>query len=86
MKFEYHCKKSIELFGSDGAEFHKWLDQYFAIRGYDHRKILHHKEGIEIGCMLFGEIARQHLKQHVLDDYSGYLDEVPSIEDLKGVF
>ena len=66
-KFEEHCRISMEKFGEDGAEYHKWIDQYSKY-GYRHRQVLHHKEGVEVGVQLFGEKAKRHLEQHIMDD------------------
>ena len=68
MKYEDHCKKSIELFGEDGAEYHHWIDQHFKEKGFSHRNILHNENGIEQGVKIFGEKARKHLVQHLIDD------------------
>jgi len=80
-EFKKHCEISLERFDEDGAEFHKWIDQY-ATEGYRHRQVLHNKEGVEVGVQLFGEKARRHLEQHIKDDYQK--DKVPSIKDLRG--
>ena len=66
-EFKEHCEISKDLFGEDGEEYHKWIDQY-AKYGYRHRQVLHNREGIEVGVQLFGEKARKHLKQHLKDD------------------
>ena len=81
MKFEEHCRKSKELFGGDGAEFHKWIDQYAKKFGYYHRDILHTREGVEIGVQIFGEIARRHLEQHIKDDL--VVEKIPTIQELR---
>lgn len=78
---EDHCEKSKGLFGEEGKEYHKWLDQY-ATEGYRHRQVLHNKEGVEVGVQLFGEKARKHLEQHIKDDYE--TDKIPTIKDLRG--
>lgn len=80
MEFERHCKKSMEMFGESGSEYHKWIDNY-ARYGYHHRQILHNKEGVEIGVQIFGEIARRHLEQHIKDDFK--VDKVPTIRQLR---
>jgi len=84
MRCKEHCAKSKELFGEEGESYHKWIDSYAAL-GYRHRLILHHKEGIEVGIQLFGEKARKHLEQHVIDDYSMNTPciEIPTIEQLR---
>jgi hypothetical protein len=79
MRHEDHCEKSMHLFGEDGAIFHKWIDQYAAVIGWNHRAILHHREGIEIGIRLFGEIARKHLEQHIKDDFGTEI--IPTMKD-----
>lgn len=68
MMFEEHCKKSEELFGETGSEYHKWIDQHAKSHGYPHRHILHTLKGIELGVKEFGEVARKHLEQHIRDD------------------
>ncbi len=80
MRLRSHCDKSIELCGEDGREYHIWIDQY-AEYGWHHRQILHNKEGVEIGVQIFGEIVRQHLEQHVKDDF--HTDKVPTINQLR---
>ena len=79
-KFIEHCNKSKELFQDEGKQYHMWIDQ-FAKFGYHHRQVLHNKEGVEIGVQIFGERARQHLKQHIFDDYK--TDRVPTIRNLR---
>jgi hypothetical protein len=80
-EFSEHCKKSLELFGEEGKEYHAWIDQY-AVDGYRHRQVLHNKEGVEVGVQLFGEKARRHLERHIKDDYEK--ESIPSIETLRG--
>ena len=79
-KYKEHCEKSKEIFGEEGKEYHAWIDQ-FAKFGYHHRQVLHNVEGMEIGVQIFGERARQHLKQHILDDYKS--NRVPTIRNLR---
>ncbi len=82
MWFIEHCQISQRMFDEEGEEYHKWIDQYAAIHGYTHRRVLHNKEGVEIGVQLFGEKARRHLEQHIKDDYGRVI--IPSIQDLRG--
>jgi len=79
---EEHFKLSKDKFGKDGKEYHKWLDQYFpSFNKHEHRKVLHNREGVEVGVQLFGEKARLHLEQHIKDDYGK--DTIPKIKDLR---
>jgi len=80
-KFTEHCETSLELFGEDGAEYHRWIDQHNTY-GYRHRQVLHNKEGVEVGVQLFGEKARRHLERHIKDDYGK--DKIPTIRELIG--
>lgn len=82
MRLEKHCRISEKLFGTDGKAYHQWIDQYSKYHGYAHRDILHHKEGVEIGVQVFGEVARPHLEQHVMDDLC--VDQVPTIMEWRG--
>ena len=67
-----HCAKSKQLFGEEGKDYHLWFDQYFKIFGYDHRRILHTKEGLIIAVRIFGPNCRKHLVQHLKDDHCKY--------------
>ena len=75
-----HCEKSLKLFGEEGKDYHTWLDSYKKL-GWKHRFVFHHKEGVEIGVILFGEQARKHLEQHIKDDWE--LDFIPSLSSVK---
>ena len=75
-----HINTSIIKFGDDGKEYHVWIDQY-KVEGYRHRQVFHHKEGIEVGVLLFGEKARKHLEQHIRDDYK--TEDIPTIRQLR---
>jgi hypothetical protein len=43
--------------------------------------VLHHKEGVEVGVQLFGEVARKHLEQHIRDDLQ--VEKIPSVEEVR---
>lgn len=85
MNWEGHCISSRVTFDECAAEVHKWFDQYATDPfNHDHRKVLHHREGVEVGVQLFGEWARKHLIQHLLDDYGlDDVKEIPSILQLR---
>ncbi|MCB1146989.1 MAG: hypothetical protein KDK38_09320 [Leptospiraceae bacterium] len=48
MKFEDHCKESIELFGAPFEQVHLWLDEFAGTPEYGmrHRKVRHHQAGL----------------------------------------
>ena len=79
-EFKWHCDKSEELFSEKGEEYHCWIDHH-AVDGYRHRQVLHNKEGVEVGVQLFGEKSRNHLEQHIRDDYKK--NKIPSIKELR---
>lgn len=83
MDNKLHCEKSLELFDEDGAQIHSWLDSYASVQGWSHRMILHNKEGIEIGVMIFGEGARKHLTQHIMDDYMCSKANIPTCKEIR---
>lgn len=70
MKFEDHCKESIELFGEAFEEVHQWLDEFAGQEPYGmrHRKVRHHLAGIREAEKLFGKKGAQVAKQHILSD------------------
>jgi hypothetical protein len=77
---EEHEKACMEKFGESFAEVHAFLDQYYAqFPGTNHRRLLHHKRGVELVVRKFGEAARGPTEQHVELDW-GWLPE--SWEDL----
>jgi hypothetical protein len=57
------------------------MDQYaLGPTNHSHRKVLHHREGVEVGVMLFGDDSRKFLEQHVMDDYK--TNKIPTIAEL----
>lgn len=60
-----------------GREVHKFLDQFFAQFGIDHRVVLHHKVGMKIVAARFGPDAIIIAEQHIRDDWAGQLPEGP---------
>ena len=69
---EKHCE---EQFGKAFSEVHSFLDQYAnRFRGINHRRLLHHRMGIELIVKQFGEIARGPAEQHIELDF-GFIPE-----------
>ena len=83
MERKYHTDKSMKLFDESGEEYHIWIDQYAQKYGYYHRDVLHNREGIEVGVQLFGECARRHLTQHIMDDRMVDEEYIPTIQNLR---
>jgi hypothetical protein len=75
MNQDQHEKICTEAFGQPFPEIHAFLDQYYAqFPGINHRRLLHHKRGVELVILEFGEEARGPAKQHIELDW-GFLPE-----------
>lgn len=70
MKFEDHCRESIEHFGAPYEEVHRWLDAFARTGTYGmrHRCKRHHLKGIEEVRLLFGDDAAPVARQHIIAD------------------
>jgi hypothetical protein len=68
--FEKHCKESDRLFGNPFPEVHNWLDEFQGTPQYRmrHRRVRHHESGIQQAIELFGELAGQAARQHIISD------------------
>lgn len=84
-KIETHCKDCLEKLGETFEYVHKWLDEYFMSAKYKthHRKLRHHKEGIEEVRKIWGDKAAKaaeiHIKRDLKED--GYDGEIPKNEE-----
>ncbi len=68
--FEQHCAESVASFGKPYDQVHRWLDE-FAGRppyGMRHRKLRHHRAGIEEVRKLWGDEAAAAARQHIISD------------------
>jgi len=81
MKFEDHCKESIELFGAPYGEVHNWLDEFMGTEKYGmrHRRVRHHKQGLTQVESIFGKDAVKVAKQHIISDLKeeGWTEDDP---------
>jgi Domain of unknown function (DUF6915) len=68
--FVEHCEESKRLFGKPFKEVHLWLDEFAGKppHGMRHRKKRHHEAGIQQAVELFGDLAGQAARQHVISD------------------
>ena len=58
-----------------GRDVHLFIDQFAWKFKYDHRIVLHHKQGVEWIVKQLGENARWIAEQHIKDDWDGKLPE-----------
>ena len=68
--FEAHCDESIIRFGEGFEEVHRWLDEFQGTPKYRmrHRRVRHHEAGIREVKALFGELAGEVARQHIISD------------------
>jgi len=83
--FEQHCAESVDLCGKPCEEVHRWLDE-FAFRppyGLHHRRLRHHRAGIEEVRRRWGDEAAAAARQHIISDLKmeGWTDEQPFPKD-----
>ncbi len=70
MKFEDHCKESLQLFGKPFEEVHRWLDEFAGKPPYGmkHRRVRHHLAGILEAERRFGPGAAEAARRHIISD------------------
>jgi len=61
MKTEDHCKLTKNKFGRKYLYIHKYLDKFYKVVGKEHRKALHHVEGI---LLCANEIKRMKVYEY----------------------
>lgn len=78
MNLEEHCKKDIELFGTDYPSIHKDLDSTMTRVGHPHRKDTHYLEYV-IGKYNHGMWSINGVRsaiQHIIDDCGQIMLEI----------
>lgn len=80
--FQKHCRSCHDLLGDEFKYVHLWLDEFFALKGPAHRKIRHHKEGIEECRNKWGDRAAEAAELHITEDIFGL--PIPSQTDYIG--
>jgi hypothetical protein len=88
MMLEDHEKRSLDYFGAEYTEVHKWLDEFAGMPhcGMKHRKFRHHLAGIEEVRKMWGDEAAAVAKLHITDDFKwleGWKDGDPFPKDEK---
>lgn len=66
--FTEHCEQCEKEFGESFHYVHRWLDEFFIIKGPTHRKIRHHWEGIEEVRIKWGDKAAKAAELHLKED------------------
>jgi hypothetical protein len=83
--FEQHCHESITRFGQSFEEVHRWLDEFQGTPKYRmrHRRVRHHEAGIQEATALFGDVAAEAARQHIISDLKeeGWTETDPFPQD-----
>ena len=76
MHIDQHAETCVKKFGKPYFEVHRFLDRYEQdFRGYEHRRFLHHRMGVELVVATYGEEARAPAELHIRQDTGGELPE-----------
>lgn len=70
MKYEEHCADCVTYLGEPFGYVHKWMDELFHHQRYGihHRRVRHHKAGIEEVRAKWGDRAAQAAYRHIVAD------------------
>lgn len=85
MKLKEHEEQSVLWFDKPWTEVHVFLDQFYPVfRGAEHRRVLHHKAGVNEVVRRFGEEARPVAELHIKEDWVRYCGvfDVPELEEI----
>ena len=75
MDLEEHERECMKELGEPWTHVHVFMDRYAKeYRGFVHRRLLHHRLGIELAVRAFGEEARMAATLHVQQDL-GFVPE-----------
>ena len=74
MMREEHARSCEAAFGEGFREVHDFLDQYAHRFPRIHRKLYHHKKGVELIVAKFGPEARKAAERHIVED-EGFVPE-----------
>ncbi|MFA4902274.1 MAG: hypothetical protein WC600_05960 [Desulfobaccales bacterium] len=67
---EAHCQESMRRFGQAFEAVHRWLDELAGKPPYGmrHRRVRHHEAGMREAKVLFGDIAGEVARHHIISD------------------
>ena len=74
MHFENHCQRTLLVLGHEMPHVHEWMDEEaWTTGGFNphHRRVRHHRQGIEQVRARWGDEAAKAAERHVLDDLFG---------------
>lgn len=72
MHYKDHCKDCQEKLGNPWYVVHRWLDEFAYSPGgmfrKEHRRVRHHKQGVEQVRRMWGDQAAMAAEVHILAD------------------
>jgi hypothetical protein len=72
LDLETHIKHTLRIYQRRAEEVHRFLDQFWPKYKISHRRLLHHRLGIQLAVKHLGETAWGPAELHIIDDL-GYL-------------
>jgi hypothetical protein len=66
--FNDHVKHTLRIYGRRADEVHLFLDRFFPKYRISHRRLLHHRLGVQLIVKKLGEKARGPAELHIVDD------------------
>lgn len=75
---EEHSKDCVYYLGKPFTEVHEWLDEFYATKGFRHRIMRHHVEGVEEARRKWGDRAATAAQIHIIKDCYG---KIPTREE-----
>jgi predicted HD phosphohydrolase len=83
--FAQHCAETTAALGQLFDEVHLWLDEFAGKPPYGmrHRKLRHHRAGIELVRKLWGDQAAEAARLHIIADLrqDGWTEDDPFPRD-----
>lgn len=76
-----HERDCLAELGSPWTHVHEWLDAYFTEMGPSHRRMHHHREGVEEARRLWGDDAARATEIRILADCGSRIPTKSDYED-----
>lgn len=87
MDLTEHCRECLNKLGEEFREVHQWLDAFAGTPKYGmrHRRVRHHKRGIEEVRTKWGDKSAEAARLHIISDLKeeGWQEKDPFPRDEK---
>jgi len=79
---QQHCRECKKEMGTPWMKVHEWLDEFAKEQGAPkHRRMRHHKEGVEEVRDMWGDEAAKAAEIHIRRDLFFYGNDIPSKDE-----